>query len=63
MDELLTRKQAAKILSKPESWLRFAERKRLVPYVKIGHHIRYRLRDLEAWVREQRVMPKKEGEE
>jgi excisionase family DNA binding protein len=55
MDRLLTRAEAARLLNKPTSWLRWCERERRIPFVKVGQHIRYRETDIEAWVRARRV--------
>jgi hypothetical protein len=54
---LLTREEAAALLRKPTSWLRYAERKRLVPFVKIGQQIRYLRADLEKWIAGRSVPP------
>ena len=50
MEELLTRVEVARILRKPVSWLRYAERHRLLPHVKVGQQIRYRLSDVQNWI-------------
>lgn len=43
----MTRAEAAEYLRVKESWLRdHAE----VPRFKLGHHVRYRRSDLDAWV-------------
>jgi predicted DNA-binding transcriptional regulator AlpA len=59
MEELLTREEVANILRKPESWLRYSERHRIVPYLKVGSHIRYRLADVEEWLASRKVNPGK----
>jgi hypothetical protein len=52
----MTRKEAAEFLCKRESWLRYAHRKRLITFVRVGQQVRYRLCDLEQWV-ESQVVP------
>ena len=52
---LLRRTQVAQMLQKPTSWLRYAERRKLIPFIKIGQHIRYRRSDVEAWIERQCV--------
>jgi predicted DNA-binding transcriptional regulator AlpA len=56
VEPLLRRAQVARILQKPASWLRYAERHRLIPFHKIGQQIRYRRSDVEAWIERQRVV-------
>lgn len=51
----MKREEAARFLNKPQSWLRYAEWKRLIPYYKIGRQVRYRLGDLEEWLEARRV--------
>ncbi len=50
MDHLLTRPEAAALLRKPESWLKYAERHGRIPFVRVGQQIRYRATDLTAWL-------------
>ena len=51
-ERLLTRKQAAEILGVAvgtlANWQSTGYKK--LPHLKIGHHVRYRLSDLEAWL-------------
>jgi Helix-turn-helix domain len=61
MDRLLLREEAAELLRKPTSWLRYAERHHLLPYVKVGQHVRYSLQDLLTWVESAKVTAKREG--
>lgn len=58
MEPLLTRSAAAKLIGKKESWLRYAELHRLIPYVKVGQQIRYRAEDIRAWVESRRIVPR-----
>jgi hypothetical protein len=55
VEHLLTRVEAAEVLAKPTSWLRYSERRKLIPYVKVGQQIRYREADLIAWIQEHTV--------
>jgi excisionase family DNA binding protein len=52
MERLLTREETAALLRKPVSWLRYAERRHLIPFVRVGQQIRYRASDLERWLEE-----------
>jgi len=56
MDSLLTRIEAAAVIKKKVSWMRWAERRRLIPYVKVGQQIRYIPADLESWIASRRVV-------
>ena len=56
MEKLLTREEVARLLSKPESWLKYAERHRQIPFVRVGSQIRYRAEDISRWLKE-RVVP------
>jgi hypothetical protein len=51
----MTRKEAAEMLQKKVSWLRYAERRRLLPYVKVGQQVRYDPADLTRWIDSRRV--------
>lgn len=55
MVPLLTRGEAAAALNKKISWLRWSERRRLIPFIKVGQQIRYVSADLEAWIASRRV--------
>jgi excisionase family DNA binding protein len=55
MDALLTRAEAAQLLRKPVSWLRYCERRKLIPFHRIGQQIRYAQADLQAWIASRRV--------
>lgn len=50
MERLLTRQEAAALLRKPQSWLKYAERHGKIPFVRVGQQIRYRATDLSAWL-------------
>ena len=47
---LYSTKEAAEILGVPETWLASAARTGLVPSVRVGHYVRFDMRDLEAFV-------------
>ena len=49
---LLTVEQTAKILNVKASWVRSAVFRRAIPYVKVGHLVRFRERDLKEWIKE-----------
>lgn len=52
MSDLLTRSEAAEYLTVKETWLRDnAGRPGYPPYIKLGHLVRYRRTDLDAWLR------------
>lgn len=55
MEPLFTRAEVAKLLRKPESWMRYQERKKMIPFIKVGQQIRYKLDDVMAWVERRRV--------
>jgi len=55
MEKLLTREQVATLLQKPLSWLRYAERLKLIPTFRVGQQVRYRESDLERWLARNRV--------
>lgn len=55
IDKLMTRSEVARVLKKPESWLRYSERKKIIPFIKVGQQIRYLREDLENWIEKQRV--------
>jgi excisionase family DNA binding protein len=50
MEPLMLRKEVSKLVRRKESWLRWAERKGLIPFVRVGREIRYRRADIEAWL-------------
>jgi excisionase family DNA binding protein len=50
VEPLLTRGEVAELIRKPVSWLRYAERTRRIPFVRVGQHIRYRASDINAWL-------------
>jgi hypothetical protein len=55
MESLLTREEAAALINRRPSWLRYAERHKLVPFVRVGGRIRYRATDLARWIEERAV--------
>jgi len=61
-EELLTRKEVARLLRKKESWLKYAERRKLIEYVKIGQQIRYRRSAIERYIQEHRVPARRRSE-
>jgi excisionase family DNA binding protein len=61
MEQLLTREEVAALIRKPEWWLRYAERQQVIPFVRVGRHIRYRASDVEQWLEAHRGAPKPQG--
>lgn len=57
MEQLITRTEVADLLAKPESWLRWAERNRVLPYYKVGQQIRYCRSEILDWLAGRRVAP------
>ena len=47
---LYSTKEAAEILSVPETWLASAARNGIVPSVRAGHYVRFAIRDLETFI-------------
>ena len=55
IDDLLTLQEVADLLRVPEATLRYWRFSRTGPAsFKIGRHVRYQRRDLQAWLHEQR---------
>ncbi len=52
---LLTTQETAKLLNVKMSWLRSAIFRRAIPYVKVGHLVRFREKDLRAWLQKHTV--------
>ena len=50
---LLNTRQAADLLCLPASWVASAARRGGIPSVKLGHHIRFKVSDLETFIDEQ----------
>lgn len=46
---LLDAKGAARLLSVPESWVRDQANADRIPHLKLGHYLRFRADELEAW--------------
>jgi excisionase family DNA binding protein len=59
--ELLTIKDVVKILNVKESWLRSAVFQKTIPFLKIGHLIRFQMIDLEIWINQNRYESKQEA--
>lgn len=52
---LLDTKEAAAMISVPESWLAEAARKNKIAVVHVGHYVRFRVADLEAFVEQSKT--------
>ncbi len=46
---------AAKFLNVKISWLRSAIFRRAIPYIKVGHLVRFREQDLKEWLQQHTV--------
>lgn len=55
MESLLTREEAAALIKRRPSWLRYAGRHKLVPFVRVSRRIRQRAADLARWIEERAV--------
>jgi excisionase family DNA binding protein len=47
--------EAAEILNIPETWLATAAREGKIPSLKIGHYVRFKLSDLEAFTEKRKA--------
>lgn len=52
---LLTKKQAAALLGKKESWVAYAAQCGLLGFVRVGQALRFQPEAIERWVREHSV--------
>ena len=52
---LMTINEVASLLSVKVSWIRAAIFKREIPYIKIGHHVRFKKEELTAWIKSNRI--------
>ena len=53
----LTVSEAATVLSVTERWIRRAVHERRLPYIKVGHHVRFLVEDLRDYLSSQRIVP------
>lgn len=51
---LWTVKEVAELLSVRQAWVYTAAREGLLPYVKVGRHLRFIQADIERWILENR---------
>ena len=59
-DHLLTDQELCQLLRVTRQWTHKARRHFGLPFLKIGKHVRYRRREVEAWLRDKTVSePKK----
>jgi excisionase family DNA binding protein len=49
--------EAAKLLGVPPTWLLARARARKVPHHKLGHYVRFDLRELASWLDDTRIDP------
>lgn len=52
---LLDVDQAATRLGVPVRWIRRAIAERRIPFVKVGHYVRFTSQDLDAYIERQRI--------
>lgn len=57
MEPLLVREEVSKLIRRRVSWLKWAERKGLIPHVRLGREVRYRRADLVEWLDHCTVRP------
>lgn len=55
IEGLLTEDDVARLLRKKASWLRYARSQGLIPFIKVGQAVRFRLADIERWLDRHRV--------
>jgi excisionase family DNA binding protein len=51
-ERLVTADEVAEFLAVPVSWVRESTRSDAIPHVRLGRYRRYRLADVEAWLKE-----------
>ncbi|MCY4643196.1 MAG: helix-turn-helix domain-containing protein [Bacteriovoracales bacterium] len=49
-EKLITIAQTSRILNVKESWVRSAVFKKTIPFIKIGHHVRFDEGELMDWI-------------
>lgn len=60
MGEVMTARELAVMLRLSEDHIRRLTSRREIPYVKIGHAVRYKACDIDRWLTSKRVYCKKE---
>lgn len=60
MNEMMTARELAEALRLSEDHIRRLTSRKEIPYVKIGHAVRYRGDDIERWLAGKRVYCRKE---
>jgi len=60
--EVMTTKQAAEFLQLRESRIKTAIFRREIPFSKVGKLVRFRRSDLEKWLEERTVYPRRDAE-
>lgn len=61
MKHLLTKREAAQFLRKPESWIAYAVSMRLLPHYKVGQQLRFEESELLGWLQRHRVRARYEA--
>ena len=49
-EKLMTIAETSRILNVKESWVRSAVFKKTIPFIKVGHHVRFDERELRDWI-------------
>jgi excisionase family DNA binding protein len=52
---LLTTEEAAKLMGVKATWLADAARENKLPVVRLGHYVRFKIADLEAFIEQSKV--------
>jgi excisionase family DNA binding protein len=64
MDKLLTVDELAELLAVPRSWIYERTRRdgpEIIPHFKVGKYVRFRLEDIQAFLRSKRCGTHREG--
>ncbi|MHB8491142.1 MAG: helix-turn-helix domain-containing protein [Solirubrobacteraceae bacterium] len=56
---LLDAKGASKLLGVPHTWLLSQARAERIPHHRLGHYVRFDPADLQQWLRETRIAPRR----
>ena len=56
-DRLMTAAEVGELLQVKPSWVLEAARRNAIPHIRLGRYVRFRRRDIEAWLLEQRRGP------
>jgi hypothetical protein len=59
---LLKRADVARMLNKPVSWVRWAQQRGILSYVRVGQQVRFRADEIAAWIETNTIPARKEGD-